>query len=44
MNAREEVMLQVYLDPCTVNCRKLLAGLDLLGTPFEVCAVHSTIS
>jgi glutathione S-transferase len=29
-------MLQVYLDPCTVNSRKVLAGLELLGTPYEV--------
>ena len=29
-------MLQVYLDPCTVNCRKVLAGLDLLGTQYEI--------
>lgn len=29
-------MLQVYLDPCTVNSRKVLAGLDLLGTPYEL--------
>jgi glutathione S-transferase len=29
-------MLQVYLDPCTVNSRKVLAGLDLLGTEHEV--------
>ncbi len=28
-------MLKVYLDPCTVNSRKVLAGLDLLGTPYE---------
>jgi glutathione S-transferase len=28
-------MLQVYLDPCTVNSRKVLAGLDLLGTKYE---------
>ena len=28
-------MLQVYLDPCTVNSRKVLAGLDYLGTQFE---------
>lgn len=28
-------MLKVYLDPCTVNCRKVLAGLDLMGAPFE---------
>lgn len=29
-------MLQVYLDPCTVNSRKVLAGLDLLSAPFEL--------
>ncbi len=29
-------MLQVYLDPCTVNCRKVLAGFDLLGTDYEI--------
>jgi len=29
-------MLQVYLDPCTVNSRKVLAGLDLVGAPFEL--------
>jgi glutathione S-transferase len=29
-------MLQVYLDPCTVNCRKVLAGLDLLGMNCEI--------
>ena len=29
-------MLQVYLDPCTVNCRKLLAGLELLGAAYEI--------
>lgn len=29
-------MLQVYLDPCTVNCRKLLAGLELLGAQYEI--------
>ena len=29
-------MLEVYLDPCTVNSRKVLAGLDLLGTPFTL--------
>lgn len=28
-------MLQVYLDPITVNSRKVLAGLDLMGTEFE---------
>lgn len=29
-------MLQVYLDPCTINCRKVLAGLELLNTKFEL--------
>jgi glutathione S-transferase len=28
-------MLQVYLDPCTINCRKVLAGLELIGTKYE---------
>lgn len=29
-------MLQVYLDPATINSRKLLAGLELLGMPYEI--------
>ena len=29
-------MLQVYLDPATVNSRKVLAGLDLLGTQYNL--------
>src|SRR4051795_5752035 len=29
-------MLQVYLDPCTVNSRKVLAGVGLLGTQYEL--------
>lgn len=29
-------MLEVYLDPCTVNSRKILAGLDLLGTKYHL--------
>lgn len=33
-------MLKVYLDPCTVNCRKVLAGLDLMDAPFEVVHVN----
>ena len=28
-------MLEVYLDPCTVNSRKVLAGLGLLGTKYH---------
>ena len=29
-------MLEVYLDPCTVNSRKTLAGLELLGTKYHL--------
>lgn len=29
-------MLEVYLDPCTINCRKVLAGLDLIGTEYDL--------
>ena len=28
-------MLQIYCDPCTVNSRKVLAGLALLGTEYK---------
>ncbi len=28
-------MMKIYADPITVNCRKVLAGLDLMGAPFE---------
>ena len=28
-------MLKLYADPITVNCRKVLAGMDLMGVPFE---------
>lgn len=27
--------LTLHLDPCTINCRKVLSGLDLLGVPYE---------
>ncbi len=27
--------MQIHADPITVNCRKVLAGLDLIGVPFE---------
>lgn len=33
-------MLEVYLDPCTVNSRKVLAGLDLLGTEYHLNNVN----
>ena len=28
--------MKVYADPITVNCRKVLAGLDFVGAPFEL--------
>jgi len=28
--------VKIYADPITVNCRKVLAGLDLIGAPFEL--------
>jgi glutathione S-transferase len=27
--------MKLYADPITVNCRKVLAGLDFLDVPFE---------
>jgi glutathione S-transferase len=32
-------MMKVYADPITVNCRKVLAGLDLIGAPYELAHV-----
>ena len=32
-------MLKIYADPITVNCRKVLAGLDLIGEPYELVHV-----
>lgn len=31
--------MKVYADPITVNCRKVLAGLDLIGAPHELVHV-----
>ncbi len=28
--------MQIYADPITVNCRKVLAGLKLMGAPYEL--------
>ena len=28
--------MKIYADPITVNCRKVLAGLDFLGVPYEL--------
>ena len=27
--------MKLYADPITVNCRKVMAGLDFLGAPYE---------
>ncbi|MEI8266609.1 MAG: glutathione S-transferase family protein [Betaproteobacteria bacterium] len=32
-------MMKIYADPITVNCRKVLAGLDLIGEPYELVHV-----
>jgi glutathione S-transferase len=32
-------LLKIYADPITVNCRKVLAGLDLIGMPFELVRI-----
>ncbi|MBP6901540.1 MAG: glutathione S-transferase family protein [Burkholderiaceae bacterium] len=32
-------MLKIYADPITVNCRKVLAGLQLMGAPYELVHV-----
>ena len=31
--------MKIYADPITVNCRKVLAGLDLMGAPYELVHV-----
>ena len=31
--------MKLYADPITVNCRKVLAGLDLIGAPYELVHV-----
>jgi glutathione S-transferase len=33
-------MLEVYLDPATINSRKVLAGLELVGMPYHVNHVN----
>lgn len=30
------MVLEVYLDPCTVNSRKVLAGLDLMEAKYNL--------
>lgn len=31
--------MKMYYDPITVNCRKVLAGFDLIGVPFDTVKV-----
>ncbi len=31
--------MKIYADPITINCRKVLAGLDLMGAPYELAHV-----
>ena len=31
--------LKIYADPITVNCRKVIAGLNLIGAPYELIHV-----
>lgn len=30
------MVLEVFADPCTVNCRKVIAGLDLIGIDYDL--------
>lgn len=31
--------MKIYADPITINCRKVIAGLDLMGAPYELVHV-----
>jgi glutathione S-transferase len=31
--------MKLYADPITVNCRKVVAGLDLIGAEYELVHV-----
>ena len=31
--------IKIYADPITVNCRKVIAGLDFIGAPYELVHV-----
>lgn len=33
------MVMKIYADPITVNCRKVIAGLELIGAPYEVAHV-----
>ena len=36
--------MRLYYDPITVNCRKVVAGLDLIGAGYSVEVVADAIS
>ena len=29
------IVMKLYIDPITVNCRKVIAGLDMIGASYE---------
>ena len=31
--------IKIYADPITINCRKVIAGLRLIGAPYELVHV-----
>jgi glutathione S-transferase len=31
--------IKIYADPITINCRKVMAGLDLMGAPYELAYI-----
>ena len=31
--------IKIYADPITINCRKVIAGLELIGAPYELVLV-----
>jgi glutathione S-transferase len=31
--------IKIYADPITINCRKVMAGMDLIGAPYELVHV-----
>ena len=37
--ADKPVSIKIYADPIPVNCRKVIAGLDLIGAPYELVRV-----
>jgi glutathione S-transferase len=35
----EAIQMELYMDPITVNCRKVLAGMKLIGAPYSITKV-----